>query len=567
MARTSTRVSFGLFALEIKQDAHLSTAAALQPFSKLNDLRTDNATARPYASYEPNFWLLGGQYKFLPNDYRTVHVGLMSLEMSDGAGLFSEPPVLTIDFQQVHDTDGLALRFSAYTGDYASAMDVAFYDADLVLIRSDSYYPDSPEFSTGQAVEAFKRIVITFHATNRPYRYLRVTGIDFGELISFTGSEIKSARVVESVDPLSGELPYNTLDLTLHSTSEEFSIINPTGYYAALKERQPLAVYEQIDNMSLFIGNFYLDEWENASETESLFRAIDLLGVLDRQTYRGGMWLAGIAFEDLIEAILAPIHAPYEIDPALLGITVRGWLPIGSYREALQQVALAAGAVVTCARSGAIRFFPAPIAANLDASATITRGQIGLKPALALRPMVTAVEVTAHNYTPGSEERELLNETLPAGQHEITFQEPAHSLSVSGATIVESGANYAVLAVASTGAVVLTGKNYIDTQRVTRLANPDAGAGVRANVLEIKEATLVSSANVADVAGRVLDYHRQRYRQKMKLLVPTVEPGQVVVADTQYSKHLRGVIERMSLDLTRGFVVEAEMTGVVHELD
>lgn len=565
MARTSTRISFGLFALELRGSSAPSTATPLQPFSKTEDLRTDSATSRPYASYEPDFWLLDGQYKFLPDDYTSVHVGMMSAEMSDASGAFEDNPVLTITFQQPQTVEGLALRFSTYTGDYASEIEISYFDAEDDLIRSDSYTPDGVEFATGQAVEGFTKIEIEFIETNRPFRYLRLKGVDYGELVTFAGDAVKSARVIEEVDPLSAEIRINTLDLTLYSADAQFSIINPSGDYASLTERQPLAVYEVIDGVNVFIGQYYLDEWENASETEYLFRATDILGVIDRLVYRGGIWIgAGIALPGLLEDILGGIDVPYELGSELETAIVRGWLPICSYREALQQIALAVGASVDCSRSGAIRIYPTRLASAVAPAVTITRDQQA-NTRLALRSQVTAVQVAAHNYVAGTETISLLDDTLAAGTHEITFNRPAHSLSVSGATIEESGVNYAILSVVTPGAVTLDGDAYIDTQARVEVVTPELPAGVRPNVLVIDEATLVNNANVNEVAERVHAYYQQRYRQTMRMFAPTVEIGWPVAIETLYGKTINAVIEKMSIDLAGGMVADMEAVGVSNE--
>ena len=65
---TSPRVQFGLYALELKQDSS-PACTDVQEFASIADLKTGNATAKPYATYEPDLWLLDGNYKFLP----TVH--------------------------------------------------------------------------------------------------------------------------------------------------------------------------------------------------------------------------------------------------------------------------------------------------------------------------------------------------------------------------------------------------------------------------------------------------------------------------------------------------------------
>lgn len=560
MPRTSTRVSFGLFALEIKQDSN-PYAAGLQPFSKIKDLKTDSATSRPYATWEPDFWLLDGQYKFLPDDHTTVHVGLMSQAMSGVDGIFAVPPVLTVNFQQVHDTDGFSIRFSLYTGDYANRIRVAFYNSANALIREDEYFPTGVEFSTNTGVVGFKKIVVTFYGTNRPQRYLRVSGIDYGQLISFEGSGIKSCYVIEQKNQLSSEIPIGTMDLQLYSKDAQFSIINPQGYFAALKERQPLAVYETVDNATIFIGQFYLDEWENISDTESLFHAVDLLGVIDRMTCMGGLW-NGIAVETIIEQLLGPIFVPYELDPDLYGVIVKGWIPVCTYRQALQQIGLAVGASVSCTRSGAIRIMKTRIAADQDSGALIAKSQKGSNQRLSLLPLVTSTEVVSHDYVVGTVRRDLFNGELPVGQHVITFSQPCSDFQLTGATAMLYFANYAKINVTSPGTVVLTGIPYTDTTAVTQINTLDLPSGVRPNVLRIPNATLVGQHNVQSVAQRIHNYFQQRYKQEMKLFAPSVEVGETVVVETLYDKQIRGIIERMDLDLARGFTAQTEVIGV-----
>lgn len=565
MTKTTARVSFGLFALELKEDANLSTISELQPFSKVDDLETDNVSTRPYASYEPNYWLLDGQYKFLPAVYTTIHVGLISLEMSDSAGDFTTAPQLTAEFSRTHDIDGLALRFQTYTGDYCSALTINYYDGSNQLIRSDSYQPDYTEFSTLQPVTGFKKIIITFHSTNRPRRYLRLTGIDFGELISFEGDAIKIAKTTEQVCQLSTELPYSELELELYSQEAQFSILNPAGQYAALKERQPLFVYEIVDGTNEFIGRYYLTEWENLSDTLYKFRAMDILGILDGMTYRGGLF-NGEPLEDLIEAILAPISIPYELDNRLTGIEITGWIKAGSYREALQQIGFAAGAAIHATRSGVLRIEKTKIAENETAYATITRAEKGIEQSLALRPIVTGVEVTAHNYIPGGESQLVMSGEYAPGMYEIIFGEPMHALTIEGATILESGVNYATIAVAEVGTVALNGLKYIDTTAVTSVAMTGLGAGSRPNIIRVESATLVHAGNVKEIAQRVYDYYQQRYSQRVKLYAPLVKPGDVVIIDTLYKRKLLAVIEKMESDLTLGFTAHVDMVGVDYGL-
>lgn len=559
---TSTRITFGLFASAIKSDATFVSAASLQAFSRMIDLQAGNVNARPYATYEPDFWLLDGGYKFLPDDLSLVHVGLMSLGMSDASGVLASPVVLEITFTQAHTTDGLGLRFSPYTGDYASSVKVQWYDAADSLISEATYTPDSAEYAISGDFEDFKRVVLTFYGTLRPHRYLRVQGVDFGTLLTLEGASIKGARVVEECAPLSDELRANVLELQLHSDDAQFSILNPEGDYAALATFQPINVYALVDNTQRFIGQYFVTDWENQSETEISFDGIDLIGVLDQIACRGGLWTgAGIPVEDLLQAWLEAASIPYELDAALVGSALIGWVPAGSLRDAVQQVAFAVGASVTTSRAWALRISATKIAADETAELTITRAMKSAQQAVRLRVLVADVEVTAHSYLAGTQARDLLNDTLDAGTYEVLFDRPMHSLSASGATITESGANYAVLTVAAPGAVTLAGQEYVDTTQLYRLSNPAATSSVRPT-LRVTDATLVHPGNVADVAQRVYDYTAQRVVQKVRLYKPALEVGQVATIETLYGKQIRALCERMEIDLGRGMVADADLIGV-----
>jgi hypothetical protein len=565
MTKTSVQVSFGLYALEIKQDS-LPSMSNLQPFSKANDLRTDKAASKQFATLEPNFWLLDGTYKFVPDILTTVHVGIISLAMSTYTGAFDTPPVLTVDFTQIHSVaTGITLRFSRYSADSAGYINVKYYNSSYSLICSDDYYPTSTEFSTGKTVNNFQRIVITFYTTSKPFRYLRLQGIDFGELVYFTPDMIQTAEVVEECDMIGAEARIDTFELGLFSNNTDFSILNPAGEYASLTQHQPLAVYEIIDDEEeVFIGQFYLDKWKNISQKQISFSCIDLLGVLETKKCYGGIWLgSGILLEDLIELLLQPVAAPYEIHPDLYGITMKGWLSIGTYRTALQQIVFAAGAYVDCSRDRLLKIYPARIAediTNIDINIPITKK--GTEQSLELRATISGVEITAHDYSTGSASKSLFSGTLPIGDYTIEFSEAMHTLSVTGATVSSSGANYAILHVTVQGSVTLSGLTYNDAQRVYSITNPGVTAVIKPNILKVTGATMVSSYNGQAVAQRVYDYNMQRYKQILKMYIPEIAIGHIALIDSFEGEQIRASVEKISLDLARGFKAEAEMIGV-----
>lgn len=558
--KTAPQVSFGLYALDIKSDS-TPTSTDTQ-FVTFDDLKNDSSTSLPYATYEPNYWLLDGNYKFLPVNVATAHAGWISASLSDGTGTFTVAPVLTVTFQNVHNIDGITLHFDSYSGDYASSVKIQWYDGSNSLISAATYSPTSVEFSVEQTIANFKKIVMTFYSTNRPNRYLRMKKIDYGPLIYFGAGNIRQASLVEEIDMQGGEARYNTLDIRLISSNDQFSIINPGGYYQYLQQRQPVVVHEWVDNQLIFIGQFYVDTWKNITDRDIAFHCIDLMGVMDTITYRGGLFSAK-SITTVLDEMLIPIHIPYELDASLSSATITGWIPYGSYREALQQIAFAAGAYVDCSRSGAVRMRAVRIAAASPYyDDTITKAQKGIDQALTLRSLVTGVEIVAHKYVSTSTSQQLYNGTLAAGTYEITFKAPMHDLSVSGASISSSGVNYAILTVSSTGTVTLNGQTYQDNTSIYSVYTAGLSSSVKPNVLRVTDATLVNTTNSQTIAQRLYDYNQQRYSQKVKLYAPSVRPGDVVLIDTLYGHQLRASVERMTTDLANGFTSQVEMTGI-----
>lgn len=563
---TSTLISFGLFAQSIKQ-AGLYGMGELQPFSKVSDLKTGNITRLPYATYEPEYWLLDGDYKFKPINDALVHVGIMSLEMSDQNGIFSAdiyPPLMQINFDTPQDLDGITFGFSEFTNDYASEIIVSYVNVTFDLIRTDTYHPTSWEFFTNQPVTGVRRIDIKFISTNKPYRYLRLKEINFGTLLYFTQPDIKSAFVIEEINPLSIELPIGTLELDLFSSDAAFNIVDPTGDFTVLQNKQPLDVYEMVGVQKTYIGQFYLHTWENRSDTEINFKCVDVLGVLDEIPYMGGIWIAGTTVGVLLDAMMGAINMPYELDPALTSTVVKGWIPVCKYREAIQQIAFMAGAVVTCARVGILQINECVLAQDVsDFSFSITKAQKGADQSLILKNLVTGVEITAHNYVANTNVTELYNGTLTTGTHTIIFNAPMHDLSISGATITASGANYAVLNVAATGTIVLSGQGYSDTRQIGAVYNTSLEAGVTQNIISITDATLVNTSNMTVLSQHVFNYYQQRYLQKVKLYSPDASVGDSVRIDTFRNKQIGAVVEKMGINLSGGFTVQTEATGVI----
>lgn len=399
---------------------------------------------------------------------------------------------------------------------------------------------------------------------------------------TFDKEDVRRASVTEEFNPLSITIPISILEVELFTEDATFSIIDPSGDFSLLQHRTPLTLYENIDGTNYFIGRYFVDRWDNISDNLISLRCMDEMGLLDTITCRGGMWSTPTTVGSIISAWMTEVSISYDIDPDLSDELVKGWIPVCSYREAIQQLMFAAGGYVLCARqNGTIKF------GVIDASGAITKGIVcgvprtgqtrvwkkrwrisqwsGVMPTYTvtdseqtlprvnLRTQVTGVEVSMHDIVLGESVRQLFNGTLTGGEYyEIRFSQPMHSLTISGASFSSYGANYAIIYVETTGTVVLDGKVYIDTvsKAGVYMSNPD---GVKENVLTIPDGSMINSSNGPEIAQRVYDYYQTRHVQESKLIRPMVYIGNEVIIDTLYGRQINGIIEKMELDLSGGF--------------
>lgn len=419
-----------------------------QPFvdlSKFNQI--ESASPPKIATLEEGFFWLDGTFEPFPDDPLILDYLYWSESMAGAGGAFATPIRFPIPFSESHTSIGLTFHFAKDTEDYPAIMTVYWYDSIGGLISVKQFFPDSAEYFAENPVEDYWRIEIEVPAMSRPYRYLKIWNIDYGQTKTFGWSELVSAKLLEEVDITSSEITVNQLNFTVYSRDREFSLLNPMGILAMLQRRQVIDVIETVDGENIYMGSFYLDTWQDAGDNQASMTAIDLVGIIGQSDFFGGMY-SGEMSEDVIAEVLDSAGVEYALDESLHGMPIYGHIPICSHREALQQVAFAIGAVVDDSRSRAINIFPPPERSSIliPPSRKIIGGKVELK------ELVTGVSVTAYTYMPSENIVEEVNETLPAGEYEIIFQSPLYDLQISGGIIVESNVNRAVISVAFDGA-------------------------------------------------------------------------------------------------------------------
>lgn len=277
------------------------------------------------------------------------------------------------------------------------------------------------------------------------------------------------------------------------------------------------------------------------------------MGALTGMVHTGGIY-TGQTVEDVVKEICGNI--PSLIKSVYSGVKLYGWLPYAdgkerSARDNLSQVLFAIGAYLRTDLNGVLRIEPLwdGTASLIDVDRSYTGGTVKYD------SPISAVTVTEHQYVAGTEVKELFSGTAQNGDI-ITFSEPMHSLSATGFTILESGANYAKI---SAGAGALTGKAYIhNTRLITQLVT----AGAVENIKSVTDATLVSLVNSYAVAKRLADYYRCRETITNDIVSGHEKPGHVVSVYHPYDKKMVSACIQ-SLDTTMSATLKSSMDALV----
>lgn len=575
---TSPRITFGNNAIAIKDDATFSiNLGSLQSFSDLNDLKSDGSViTTAYATFEPDFWVLDGNYHFVPTG--SAHVGWMTTNMSGADTHYAggAQPELLITFPTTYSTNGLTLHFSDFTGDYTDQIEIVFYNASEVTITDVTYHPTGSVFQTNAAVSNFKKILFKFQSASKAYRYARLQRIEFDTINDFTGTDIRDAHLIEQISPLSVELPVNTLDFTLYSADGNFSIVAPSGVYAYLQYKDPIDVHEDVNGLRAYMGRFYLDEWSSQSENLANFKASDAIGLLDIQTDVGRWMDLGVLVPNVIDEIFLRAGIKYSLDSDWNTVGILGWLPVATYRENLQRVLFSmpkpvthdVRAVASCARSNIVKIQARKFAGNLTASDydfILTSSDYGQSPTLTLRPYVSSVEVAGFYWAGNGQSLLVFNSSLASGTYTLLVDNAPmtnYNYIVTGATLYSGSANSVIVTTPSTSTAYIWAQKLVPAKKIFTSINPDTSS-VADNVIQIADVGTVAQ-NIGQVtADNVLTYYTQRYKMKMRLYGSLIKPGNYVLVTVQNGKQLSGIVEKVESDLAGGMISDVEISGVI----
>lgn len=487
------------------------------------ELKRNDVTYPGYALCFPRFSLLNGKYINFPDN--PLPYGYISPEVSNADGYFGynediKVPVLTVLFNQKFTSVGILITFNIMSGDYCPQIKVKWYSDNLVLSDMD-FFPDSARYFCNNYVRGYNKLEISFIKTSKPIRPVFVTRIDYGIYRDFLDNELLERNCLQEINPISESISINTLNFTVRTTS---------NIPFDLQKKQKLTLYFNGE----LLGNFYLKNGARKNKTDYHMDSHDAVGVLDGNEFAGGIY-TGQTVSDILTQLFAGEDFNYLLDTSFADIPIYGYIPYTTKRNALVYICFAIGAIADTSNYDGIVIYPQPNAL----SGEFTHDEVFSGVTLEHSDIVTGIRLTVHSYQKSEEVQELYNDNLN-GTAEVIFNEPYHSLVITGGTLGKHGDNFAYIT-GTGGNVTLTGKRYKHLTSSLLKENPDIV--FNKNIREVKDATLVHSGNAQEVLDRVYEYYQRAENVIGDVLVNDKKLGQEVRIDTDYDGYRTGIIE------------------------
>ena len=304
------------------------------------------------------------------------------------------------------------------------------------------------------------------------------------------------------------------------------------------------------------LGVFFVKNYERTAKQIYSVSTEDYIGLLDSVQFAGGIYSSQSAAA-LLTAVFASANVPVDISADIQGKTITGWIPVCTCREAVRQICFAIGAAVSTARTDTVRIFiPGGAPVKKFELADTMQGQTFNDQDVKL----TELRLTVHSYSQITETAELYKAAdsgTGTGIY-VEFSEPMHSLTITGGSITSSGANFAVIT-ANSGCV-LSGKKYRDMTSVISKTNPLTNVGDPANIVEVRDMTLVSAANAQTLLSALWEFYVKCGTITSELVLNGEKPGDMITLATEYLGDINARIESERYNLYGGAIV-AEVTA------
>lgn len=217
-----------------------TSEAAISNLSQTHN-RIDEMTKK-MATLEKDYFLLDGSFE-LPGESDNGEIGWWSGEISDENCILISPQVIEFNFTKDHSSIGFTVVFDNKANEYAADFTLQVYNGSGVLLYEDvvtnnklnTYISDTP-------VDGYRKVVITFTKTSKPFRRVRVCEVVFGIIEIFDKDNTTNMNLLYEVSLNAEVFSSHELDITIDNIDKKYNMINPNGIYQYLQQGQGLSV-------------------------------------------------------------------------------------------------------------------------------------------------------------------------------------------------------------------------------------------------------------------------------------------------------------------------------------
>lgn len=312
----------------------------------------------PYATLEPNRWVLDGTFKLFPLQ-GSDHIGFLGNVLSGGDGTFSPAVWVEEQFANVSilqacsvyfptaEYDGYPVDFTVEVRQGGTAyFTKAFTGNTATQINLDGFTVNNPD-----------AIRVTVTRWSRSGRRLRVPEIIPGVHETWDGSMVASFALTQQVNFSCLALPYGTCTLRMDNLDRRFEPRNKNGVFRSIEERQGIPVYlgvvlpdGSVDYKPKGVYYQYNGGWKTGDNGLTMqWDLVDIVGLVSGRQYLPpdtlpttlDGWIASIAAQ-----LGSNFAGRYHVDPDYAGtpLTARREDVTGkSCGEILRMACMAAG--------------------------------------------------------------------------------------------------------------------------------------------------------------------------------------------------------------------------------
>lgn len=274
----------------VQEDATASATAQV-PFGNIeNTTKEPDRVLTKYATGETNLHVLDGSFRLLPDSVPYADAGFISQTLVSD----SSHPRIILSFGSVHTraVPGLTVVWSSMMNEWAAKFKLTAYKGTAVVSTITVSNNRSVYSETEWEIYGYDSIAIDILEWSIPNRRARIEWIMVGLHKVYSKKDLVSYTHTSSRDPISAQLPKDSIEFSLDNSQKTWDAINPRGMFRYLYERQEVDVRYgmDVDGETQWIngGKFYLSEWSATSNgLEASFTARDALEFMMTSNYTG----------------------------------------------------------------------------------------------------------------------------------------------------------------------------------------------------------------------------------------------------------------------------------------